>query len=157
MQGKSVHSKCIFRRITFSAEYSWQNSSCLKKVCRRKIIMNLPSWSGHLYYAPATVAREVYTILVNGSHCFGRDWNKQVWLSQWGMFVFLSAAAPNWLSCAVQKQAEQLLQQNQQLLEYISELVGCLGQAKSISLNHLASSAPDKVRCMLRELFRSFD
>ena len=53
--------------------------------------------------------------------------------------------------CTVQKQAEQLLQQNQQLLEYIGELVNCLREAKSISLNRLASSASGKVNCILRE------
>jgi len=41
----------------------------------------------------------------------------------------------------VQKQVAELLVQNQQLLEYIGELVTCLGQAKSISLNHLVGCA----------------
>ena len=46
----------------------------------------------------------------------------------------------------VQKQAEQLLEQNQRLMDYIGELVNCLSQAKSLSLNHLASPATAKVR-----------
>jgi len=45
----------------------------------------------------------------------------------------------------VQRQAGELLEQNQQLLEYIGELVSCLSEAKSISLNHLASPAPGRV------------
>ena len=43
------------------------------------------------------------------------------------------------ICCVVQREAEQLLEQNHQLLEYISELVNCLSQTKSLSLNHIAS------------------
>jgi len=57
----------------------------------------------------------------------------------------------------VQRQAAELLDQNQQLLEYIGELLSCLGQAKSISLNHLASPAPGKVRNIItRHVFVMF-
>ena len=45
----------------------------------------------------------------------------------------------------VQKQAEQLLHQNHELLEYIGELVSCLSQGKSASNNQLAVSEPSKV------------
>ena len=47
------------------------------------------------------------------------------------------------------------MQQNQQLLEYIGELVNCLSQAKSVSLNHLASSVPGKVSATLPEASNS--
>jgi len=57
------------------------------------------------------------------------------------------------LTCDVQKQAELLLQQNQQLLEYISELLSCLGQAKSVSFNHIAGLTPGKVSHNLREAY----